>query len=236
MKKSAYVHNVDELIAETPLDSVLIHYGLSPSNRTSGEVRMPCMFNESCNNSSYGQLAISAAHPAKQVFCHVCGTRGKPIKHKFVKGYGRGLELYGQQTARLEEASIRESLNRHGLLVVEGANDVIALDALGLAAVGLCSNRATEHQVEKIVRFASSASNGRVTLLPDNDEEGENGFRELLWSLVDRGINVRLGWSRTRENGRYTGLQPEAIDAELWAQIAQTIAPSVGDIHVQRQT
>lgn len=402
MKNSAYVHNVDELIADTPLDSVLIHYGISPTNLTSGEHRMPCVFNESCRESSYGQLAISAAHPAKQIFCHVCGTRGnlltlihglerhqppatgklrgqefkdalaklkeiggisndarsktarvlhsseatskakekkaisepeqprrnlplqrhenesarkiadlhndlvtdlsemspaaahyvrsrpwmtaelmtkwgigylprdgrsmfrglfvythrnaggepisysardpqfeekqkawlrqgetkssrKPIKHKFVKGFGRGLELYGQQTARLEELSIRQSLDRYGLFVVEGANDVIALDGLGLAAVGLCSNRATDHQIEKIERFACQASDGRVTLLPDNDDEGEAGFRELLWSLVDRGLDVRLGWSRNRDAGRFAGLQPESITPELWEALAETI-------------
>jgi 5S rRNA maturation endonuclease (ribonuclease M5) len=398
MKKSAYVHNVDELIADTSLDSVLVYFGISPTNQTSGEYRMACVFNENCRESSYGQLAISAAHPAKQIFCHVCGTRGnlltlihglethqppatgklrgqefkdalaklkeirgigtdtrvninqalstprstaakpsqtvettpvvpkrnvplqrheneaarkiadlhndlvtdltvmspgaaqyvrsrpwmtaemmnkwgvgylprdgrsmfrglfvythrnaagdvisysardphfeekqqawlrqgetkasrKPIKHKYVKGFARGLELYGQQTARLEEANIHASLDRYGLIVVEGANDVIALDNLGLAAVGLCSNRATNHQIEKIERFAQQAAAGRVTLLPDNDDEGEAGFRELLWSLVDRGLDVKLGWSSARSGGQYAGMQPEEISTEIWAEL-----------------
>ncbi len=131
----------------------------------------------------------------------------KPIKHKYVKGYGRGLELYGQRS-RLENPQLQQSLDEHGLLIVEGANDVMALDSIGLAAVGLCSNRATERQIEKITRFAAAAAGGRVTLLPDNDEEGEAGFKELLWSLAERGLDVRLAWSRRKEAGRYNGQQP----------------------------
>ena len=76
MKKNGYVNNVDELIAETSLDEVLVHYGLSPSNLSSGEYRMNCVFNPDCATSSYGNLAIGVSHPAKQIFCHVCGTRG----------------------------------------------------------------------------------------------------------------------------------------------------------------
>lgn len=392
MKKNGYVNNVDELIAETSLDEVLVHYGLSPSNLSSGEYRMNCVFNPDCATSSYGNLAIGVSHPAKQIFCHVCGTRGnlltlihglekhappasgklrgqefkdalrklkeirgvvadtrseakqvlaptkpkqaieakptpatikrnvplakheneaarkiadlcndliydpaemspaaakyvrsrewmtpelmqkwgvgyiprdgrsmfrgwlvythrnqagepisysgrdplfeekhqawlrqgnadapkKPIKHKYVKGYQRGLELYGQQVDRLNDPRIAESLECYGLIVVEGANDVIRLDELGLAAVGLCSNRATKNQIEKIKRFAMTAANKRVLLMPDNDEEGEAGFRDLLWELVDGGLKVQLGWSRARDQGKYSALQPENIDSEIW--------------------
>lgn len=145
----------------------------------------------------------------------------KPMKHKYVKGFQRGLELYGQQIARLDERTIQDSLDRHGLIVVEGANDVVRLDTLGLAAVGICSNRATAAQVEKIKRFAMTAANKRVLLLPDNDEEGEEGFRDLLWDLVDAGLRVQLGWSRSRDGGKYDALQPEQIDAAIWNQLCQ---------------
>ena len=395
MNKNGYVNNVDELIAETSLDEVLVHYGLSPSNLSSGEYRMNCVFNADCATSSYGNLAVSVSHPAKQIFCHVCGTRGnlltlihglqnqtppatgklrghefkdalsklkeirgvvsatrseakqvltptqlkqaaeskptpttikrnvplakheneaarkiadlyndliydpsemspaaaqyvrsrewmtpelmqkwgvgfiprdgrsmfrgwlvythrnqagepisysgrdplfeekrqawlrqgnpeapkKPIKHKYVKGFQRGLELYGQQVDRLNDPKIAVSLERYGLIVVEGANDVIRLDELGLASVGLCSNRATVTQVEKIKRFAMTAANERVLLMPDNDEEGEAGFKDLLWGLVDRGLRVRLGWSRTRYEGIFNGMQPEKIDEKGWRTI-----------------
>jgi 5S rRNA maturation endonuclease (ribonuclease M5) len=146
-------------------------------------------------------------------------AKKKPMKHKYVKGFHRGQELYGQQTARLNEPAIKESLARYGLIVVEGANDVIRLDELGLAAVGLCSNRATEAQIEKIKRFAMTAANKRVLLMPDNDEEGEAGFRDLLWNLVDCGLRVQLGWSRTRNQGMFNELQPENINKTQWKTI-----------------
>jgi hypothetical protein len=67
---------VVNVIAAISLDEVLVHYGLSPSYLSSGEYRMKCVFNPECETSSYGNLAVSVNHPAKQIFCHVCGTRG----------------------------------------------------------------------------------------------------------------------------------------------------------------
>jgi 5S rRNA maturation endonuclease (ribonuclease M5) len=140
----------------------------------------------------------------------------KPAKHKFVKGYLRGNELFGQQIARLNELHVVNSLQQLGLGVVEGANDVIRLDTLGVAAVGLCSNKATDEQVQKIVRYAKRAANGRVLLLPDTDEEGESGFRELTWRLLEEGITVRLGWSHAMLGGKFADRQPEQLTAEEW--------------------
>ncbi|MCA9076544.1 MAG: toprim domain-containing protein [Planctomycetaceae bacterium] len=140
----------------------------------------------------------------------------KPCKHRYVKGYHKGLELYGQQANRLEDRRLKESLGRLGLIVVEGQNDVIRLDTLGIAAVGLCSNRATDEQISKIARFAQRACQGRVVLMPDNDEEGETGFQDLLWQLASQGLSVCLGWSRTSHEGRFNGLQPEHLTDEIW--------------------
>ena len=57
------------------------------------------------------------------------------MKHRFVKDFHRGLELYGQNgAARLQEPHVRESLASIGLVVAEGPNDVIKLDTLGVAA------------------------------------------------------------------------------------------------------
>ena len=68
------------------------------------------------------------------------------------------------------------------------------LDTLGLAAVGLCSNKATDEQIAKLSRFARKTANRRIVLLPDNDPEGEEGFKELLWRLSQcDGIKVKLG-------------------------------------------
>jgi 5S rRNA maturation endonuclease (ribonuclease M5) len=107
--------------------------------------------------------------------------------------------------------------------VVEGANDVIRLDALGVAAVGLCSNKATGEQIEKIVRFARQAADGRVLLLPNTDEAGEAGCRELAWRLLEEGIHVRLGWSRSMFGGAYRDRQPEQLAPDEWERIASQV-------------
>lgn len=140
----------------------------------------------------------------------------KPAKHRYVSGYHRGVELYGQQAVRLEQTAVRQSLADVGLIVVEGANDVIRLDCLDAAAVGLCSNRATTEQIAKIIRYSREAAASRVVLLPDCDEEGENGFKELLWHLNEAGLSVRLGWSRAMHEGVFAGRQPEHVSDEEW--------------------
>lgn len=49
----------------------------------------------------------------------------KPGKHRYVTGYHRGLELYGGHAARLQEPWVKDSLNRYGLVIAEGMNDVL---------------------------------------------------------------------------------------------------------------
>jgi len=151
----------------------------------------------------------------------------RPMKHRFVKDFHRGLELYGENgTARLQEPHVRESLASMGLVVAEGPNDVIRLDTLGIAAVGLCSNKATDEQVNKIVRFAKRLAAGRVVLMPDNDAEGEDGSKELLWRVSQYdGVAVRLAWSRTMFGGAFVGRQPESLSFEEW----QLIRARLGD-------
>ena len=384
----AWINDVDDLIASTPLNDVLHRYGQPLVERSTGEHRMACPFNESCADSDYGQLTVNLDNPSRLIFCHRCRIRGnlltllhgleyhrppagdrlrgdefkaavatlrliasqgtsesatastpscpaesvtpdttpppmniplrrhpkeaarkiedlcddlisdpaemspnaagyfrerpwltpevceewnvgylprngrslfrgwivytqrnqrgdvisysgrdpnyaeksqkrirdgwpegkKPNKHRYVSGYQRGLELYGQQSVRLQQARIRESLHAIGLVVVEGANDVIRLDGLDAAAVGLCSNRATDEQIAKIVRFSREAANSRVVLLPDCDREGEDGFRDLLWQLNEASLDVRLGWSSAMFGGEFAGRQPEQIAIEEWAE------------------
>lgn len=148
-----------------------------------------------------------------------CPAGKKPGKHRYVSGYHRGLELYGQSAVRLQQDRIRQSLAEVGLIVVEGANDVIRLDTLDAAAVGITSNRATDEQIAKIVRFARAAADQRVTLLPDCDAEGEAGFGDLLWKLNEAGLNVRLGWSRAMFAGRFDGRQPEQLTKDEWQTV-----------------
>ena len=66
----------------------------------------------------------------------------EPEKFHFVKGFHRGLELFGQHLLHTPEAA--EKVQGLGLVIVEGPNDVIRLDTLGMPAVGLCSNRITQ--------------------------------------------------------------------------------------------
>lgn len=144
----------------------------------------------------------------------------KPAKHRYVSGFHRGAELYGGHVARLEHDYVRRSLQQHGLVVVEGQNDVLRLDALEVTAVGLGSNKATTQQIVTITRHARAAANNRVLLLPDCDEEGESGFKDLLWHLNEQRLNVRLGMSSTMHDGAFANRQPEDLTQEEWRELA----------------
>ncbi len=150
----------------------------------------------------------------------------RPSKTRFVSGFKRGLELFGQHGRdRLKDNPLlRESLATTGLMVVEGPNDVIRLDTLGAAAVGLMSNQATSEQIVKLIRFAKETAAGRIVLLPDNDADGERGFKDLLWKLQGvEGIDVQLGWSRWMFDGKFAGRQPESLSSEEWKEVLPTL-------------
>ena len=140
----------------------------------------------------------------------------KPAKHRFPVGVHRGTELFGQHASRLEEPGHRETIARCGVLVVEGFNDVIGLDALGVPAVAIMSNKITDEQVAKVERFAKALAGGKVTLLFDADEAGDNGAKETLWRLAERGLDLRLAWSRAMHGGAFSGRQPEGLTREEW--------------------
>lgn len=143
----------------------------------------------------------------------------KPNKHRYVAGYHRGSELYGGQASRLEEPYVKESLAKHGVVVVESANNVVRLACLGVCAVGLCSNKATQQQIEMVAKFAKQVASNRVMLLPDCDEQGEAGFKELLWRLAENGLDVKLGVSSQMFDGKFAGMQPEDFTNDDWNQI-----------------
>ena len=147
-----------------------------------------------------------------------------PIKHRFPKGFHRGLELFGQQASRLKEPGYRESIARHGIIVVEGFNDVIGLDNRGVPAVAIMSNRITEHQIEKIARWSKQLANGKVSLLFDCEQTGDDGAKESLWFFAERGLDVRLGWSQAMHGGAFKGRQPENLNRDEWDAV---IWPSI---------
>ncbi|MCA8991748.1 MAG: hypothetical protein KDA88_07205 [Planctomycetaceae bacterium] len=392
-RNSAYMNDVDELIAKTSVATVLASYGQPLPEKESGEHRMTCVFNESCADSEYGQLTVKLDDRVHRIYCHTCGVRGnlltllhglethqpptggklrgdefkaavaklreisggstttpppqekptpppeprpettlvniplihhdkpaarelanlyeelivdveqmspeaakyvrarpwmtpdlmrkwgvgwipgngrslfrknylvythrnqqgevlsysgrdlqfekkwqawlkegrpegkKPSKHRYVAGYHKGQELYGGQSGRLKEPYVRESLKKYGVVVVEGMNDVLRLEELEIAATALCSNKPTDTQVQTIVKFARQSANNKVTLFPDCDEPGEAGFKELLWKLAEQQVEVRLGWSSTMFEGRFTSRQPEGISTDEWHFIVERHCP-----------
>lgn len=143
----------------------------------------------------------------------------KPNKHRYVSGYRKGQELFGGQAARINEPYVAESLTKRGVVVVEGMNEVLRMETLGVAAVALTSNKATETQVEKLTRFAQQTGQNRIVLLPDCDDEGEAGFKTLLWKLVERRVDVRLGCTSTMCDGQFQGRQPEDFSDDDWKMI-----------------
>jgi hypothetical protein len=137
-----------------------------------------------------------------------------PAKHRFPKGFHRSIELYGQQASRLNEPGYRDFIREHGLIIVEGFNDVINLDNYGIPALGVMSNRISNLQIEKIALWAKQLAKGRVNLMFDNDGPGIEGGKEALWLLAERQLDVRLAWSPTVSAGRYSEKQPESVSRE----------------------
>ncbi len=138
-------------------------------------------------------------------------TASAPMKHRFPKGFHRGQELYGQQATRLNEPGYRESISQHGIIVVEGFNDVIHLDTLGIPAVAIMSNRITETQVAKITAWSKQLGNHQITLLFDCEPTGDEGAKEALWLFTQNGLNVRLAWTQSMHAGAFKARQPENL-------------------------
>lgn len=137
----------------------------------------------------------------------------EPEKFRFVRGFHRGLDLFGQQVSRLDRPDVRETLDSIGLFVVEGPNGAIRLDKLGIPAVALLLNIAAKEQVEKIARFAHHVARGRILLTLDCDAEGEAGARQVLYEVAKR-CEVRLAWSGATIGGRFRGRQPESLSMD----------------------
>lgn len=139
-----------------------------------------------------------------------------PMKHRFPKGIHRGLELFGQQASRLKEPGYRESIANHGIIVVEGFNDVIGLDNIGVPAVAVMSNRITEMQGDKVALWAKQLAGGKVTLMFDCEPSGIDGAKEALWFFAQRQLDVRLAWTPWMHAGKFVGKQPESLTAAEW--------------------
>ncbi len=141
----------------------------------------------------------------------------EPEKFHFVKGFHRGLELFGVH--RLREPGAAERIRELGLILVEGPNDVIRLDTLGVPALGLCSNTITREQAAKAAELAREFGTGIVTVFLDCDPEGENGMKQCLGYLAQL-TPVRLAWTSKMFAGKFRGRQPESLQIDEWQEIA----------------
>ena len=122
-------------------------------------------------------------------------SESEPIKTRFVKGFHRGLELYGEDIVRSTRPNERRPA---AFFVVEGPNDSIRLNTLGVPAVALCSNTITQEQAERVARLAHDLEFDYVALMLDADDEGANGTQQVLPLLAER-LPVRLAWWRGRQ-------------------------------------
>ena len=142
-------------------------------------------------------------------------SQREPNKYQFVKGFHKGLELFGQH--RLVSDEVRRKLVDLDVLpVVEGPNDVIALEHLGVPSLGVCGNRVTTEQARKLAGYARRLG-VPIGLMFDNDAEGESGAKQSLPILAEH-WPVRLIWSASTCGGQFRGWQPEQLAAvpEMW--------------------
>ena len=146
----------------------------------------------------------------------IAGKEGpEPEKYHFVKGFQRGRELFGQH--RLRDGEFRQRARETGLVVVPGPNDVIATEALGVPAVGLCARAVTVEQAEKLATF-SRETGSVVTVMFDCTEVGELAARLVVVELAQH-CPVRLGWSPVMHGGAFNRRGPESLTAENWGKI-----------------
>lgn len=150
------------------------------------------------------------------------GRKGKePAKFHFVKGFHRGLEVYGQHDWNVEDVQrrIREEIGV--LLLVEGPNDRIALGTHGVDAFAICSNVITREQAKRTSSMARDIG-VPVGVMFDNDAQGENGARTSIPLLAEYGP-VQYAWSPSMFDGQFRGRQPESLSREEWQVIRRSL-------------
>ena len=135
----------------------------------------------------------------------------EPRKFKFVKGFHRGQELYGlPQFQQLATPEYFEQNPQTGIILVEGQNDAINLQTLGIPALAICSNNITETQADKLATLANKIYNTHISVMFDLDREGEKGAKQAVLELAIR-CCVRLGWNSGSADGQFKIRQPETI-------------------------
>lgn len=139
-----------------------------------------------------------------------------PVRWRFVKGFVRAIELYGQHQLRAE--GVREKLGGLGLPLVESPDEVMRLDSLGIPAVGLCGDRITREQAAKAAALARDVAGGVVTVLLPCTAEGEQAMKQALGYLAQL-TPVRLGWSPKMFSGAFQGKSIDSLGDDEWTTI-----------------
>ena len=140
-------------------------------------------------------------------------SKDEPHKFRFVKGFQRGLELYGEPEFHTEATA--EQLQETGVIAVEGPNDVMALNAIGVPAVAVCSNTITTEQADKLASMAERTGCGTVSAMFDLDREGINGSQQAILEIAKR-CRTRFTWTAELADGQFKGQQPESVTIEEW--------------------
>lgn len=149
-------------------------------------------------------------------------SKNEPTKFKFVKGFHRGLELYGQH--ELSDEAVQQQIEELGLvLLVEGPNDRIGLSAIGVRnAVAACSNTVTEDQARKLADAIGGVRGACVGVMFDLDAEGMRGRDQAILEIAKQ-CPVRDVWSTELAGGKFRGRQPESLTVEEWSEDVQPI-------------
>jgi len=149
-------------------------------------------------------------------------TKSEPRKFKFVKGFHRGQELYGlPQFQKLATKEYFEKNPQTGIVLVEGQNDAINLQTLGIPALAICSNTITETQAEKLATLANETHNTHISIMFDLDKEGETGAKQTILELAKR-CCVRLAWNSEFAEGQFKRRQPGSLTEEELKQVFQS--------------
>jgi hypothetical protein len=100
---------------------------------------------------------------------------------------------------------------------VMGPNDVLALEALGAPAVGLCAMGVTNEQADKLATF-SQETGSIINVMFNCTEEGDMSARLALGDLAQH-CAVRLGWSSIMHGGVFRGRKLDSLTSQEWERI-----------------
>lgn len=104
---------------------------------------------------------------------------------KFPDGFPKGSHLFNLNRVKEDKKQVRESLERHGLIVVESFWNVLKLYQAGIKNVVALMGTAMTAEQEKLLL----ESTDKVKLWLDSDDAGKKGLQNILRHPKDSGKN-----------------------------------------------